>query len=108
MGTELKRLNLGCGPNKMEGHINIDINDKWNPDILCDIQEGLPFSDSSIDEVRAWDILEHIYPDKVIYTVNEIWRVLIPNGNFTSCTPSTDGRGAFQDQMGRQSGFSWG
>jgi hypothetical protein len=29
--------------------------------------------------------------------MNEIWRVLAPNGWFTSSTPSSDGRGAFQD-----------
>ena len=91
------KLNLGCGPVKMEGYINIDINDKWNPEIVCDIEEGFFFEDSSIDEVRAWDFLEHIHSDKVMYVIEEIWRVLKAGGNFTSSTPSTDGRGAFQD-----------
>ena len=45
--------------------------------------------------VRAADFLEHI-PDTV-RLMNEIHRVLVPSGMLFSFTPSTDGRGAFQD-----------
>jgi SAM-dependent methyltransferase len=41
------------------------------------------------------DFLEHV-PDKA-GLFNELYRVLAPNGLLLSLTPSTDGRGAFQD-----------
>lgn len=94
-------LNLGCGYKKLDGYINIDSRTEVNPDIVCDITTGLPYEDSLVDIVRAFDFLEHIPPDNVIDVMNEIWRVLKPDGIFESHTPSTDGRGAFQDPTHR-------
>jgi predicted SAM-dependent methyltransferase len=91
------RLNLGCGYRKLDGYINIDNRKEIEPDACVDIICGLPYSDSSIDEIIASDFLEHIPIGKVIFVMEEIWRVLKPNGIFESLTPSTDGRGAFQD-----------
>lgn len=95
------RLNLGCGQEKIDGYENIDNDPSVKPDVLFDIAEnglGLWLNDS-IDEVRAFDFLEHIPLGKTIYVVDEIWRVLKHGGKFEHFTPSTDGRGAFQDPM---------
>lgn len=94
-------LNLGCGFKKEPGFVNIDNRLEVKPDILCDVAAGLPYSDETIDMIRAFDFLEHIRPDDVIFVMNEIWRVLKPGGVFESFTPSTDGRGAFQDPTHR-------
>jgi GT2 family glycosyltransferase len=94
-------LNLGSGYRKLEGFVNIDNRPETKPDILCDVMEGLPYDDNSIDIVRADDFLEHISMDLVIRVMEEIWRVLRPGGIFESSTPSTDGRGAFQDPTHR-------
>ncbi|MEN6615118.1 MAG: methyltransferase domain-containing protein, partial [Syntrophorhabdus sp.] len=67
------------------------------PDLLCDVLEGLPYPDSTIDMIRADDFLEHIPIGKTVQVITEIWRVLKPGGIFESSTPSTDGRGAFMD-----------
>ena len=45
--------------------------------------------------IRAHDFLEHVV-DKIAL-INEIYRLLAPGGLLLSMTPSTDGRGAFQD-----------
>jgi GT2 family glycosyltransferase len=90
-------LNLGCGYNHLPGFINIDSRAVVNPDLVCDVIGGLPYPDNSVDMVRADDFLEHIPIGKVIPVIEEIWRVLKPGGIFESSTPSTDGRGAFQD-----------
>ncbi len=90
-------LNLGCGYHHMEGFINIDNRAEVKPDLVCDVLEGLPYGDNSVDEVRAFDFLEHIPLGKQVDVITEIWRVLKPGGLFDSFTPSTDGRGAFQD-----------
>ncbi len=95
-GTTIK-LNLGCGLRPMEGFINIDNRSEVNPDLVCDITERLPFDDSSVDAIRAFDVLEHIPLGKTLPVIEEIYRVLKQGGIFESFTPSTDGRGAFQD-----------
>jgi predicted SAM-dependent methyltransferase len=91
------KLNLGCGYNHIQGYVNIDNRPEVHPDLLCDVLEGLPYGDNTVDEVLAQDFLEHIPIGKVIGVMENIWRVLKIDGMFESVTPSTDGRGAFQD-----------
>jgi len=92
------KLNLGCGLRKLEGYINIDNRPEVEPDFVCDLSEGFPWDDNSIDEVRAYDFLEHIRAGQpVVDLIEEIYRVLKPGGIFESFTPSTDSRSAFQD-----------
>jgi len=93
----MKKLNLGCGYRKEQGCINIDNRAEVSPDIVADINDRLPFPSNSIDEVRAVDFLEHVPIGKTIHAVEEIYRVLKNNGTFYHMTPSTEGRGAFQD-----------
>jgi predicted SAM-dependent methyltransferase len=105
----LPMYDLGGGINCAEGYLSVDLR---NADVTCDIRQGLPFKDNSVGCIRASDFLEHIpscYDStcthgqgegELLCTVglmNEIYRVLAPNGWFLSATPSTDGRGAFQD-----------
>lgn len=96
-----KKLNLGCGLRKMTDYVNIDSRKETNPDMLIDVSEGLPFADDSIEEVRAYDFLAHVAPDKTIFVVEEIFRVLKAGGKFEHFTPTTDARGAFQDPTHR-------
>ncbi len=70
----MKKLNLGSGRNKIEGYINIDINPNSNPDIVRDIEKGLPFDDKSIDEIVVIHFLEHV--NDIHFVMCEIWRVL--------------------------------
>ncbi len=88
----LPMLDLGAAHGKPEGYIGLDVRDA---DVVCDLREGIPYPDSSVGVVRAYDILEHL-PDAVAI-MNEIHRVLAPGGWLLASIPSTDGRGAFQD-----------
>ena len=91
-------LNLGCGYRKLDGFINIDNRNEVDPDLFCNVLDGLPYSDNSVDLVRADDFLEHIPIGKTIQVITEIWRVLKPGGIFESSTPDAEhGQGAFQD-----------
>lgn len=103
MDEEKVKINLGCGFKKVPGYINIDNRQECKPDRLLNIaKNGLKgFDDNSVDEVRAYDFLEHVPPDNVFFVMDEIWRVLKPDGRFEHFTPSTDGRGAFQDPTHR-------
>jgi O-antigen biosynthesis protein len=72
--------------------------DQMEDGFICDLTEfPLPWEDNSVGAIRAHDFLEHVPPDKVVALMNEIHRVLVPGGWLLSQTPSTDGRGAFQD-----------
>jgi len=91
------KLNLGSGFRPQPDHINLDIRPEVNPDIVCNIEEGLPFKDNCLDVVMAFDVLEHIHLGKTVEAIEEIYRVLKPEGRLSVFVPSTEGRGAFQD-----------
>jgi SAM-dependent methyltransferase len=64
----------------------------------------LPFNDSSLDGLTAFDVLEHIprqsgysHTNPFIEIMNEIHRVLRPGGLFLAVTPSFPSAAAFQD-----------
>jgi len=91
----LLALDLGAAHNKVEGYQGVDVHAGPEVDMVCDITKGLDLPDSSVGVIRASDFLEHI-PDKIAL-FNELYRLLAPGGMLLSLTPSSDGRGAFQD-----------
>ena len=88
----LHKIDLCGGFNKPKGFLSIDLEDG---DIKADLNKGIPLRDNSCGIVRAYDALEHLHDKKFI--MEEIHRVLAPGGVLLSNTPSTDGRGAWQD-----------
>jgi glycosyltransferase involved in cell wall biosynthesis len=94
-GGKRMKLNLGCCDAAIPGFVNVDIVAGPGVDQVADLSAPWPWSDNSIEYVRAWDIIEHL-PDK-IQTMNEIYRVLAPGGRAEIAVPTTDGTGAFQD-----------
>jgi hypothetical protein len=91
----LVNVDLGCGTHKAEGFIGVDLVDADGVDVIANLNGHFPFPDNSVDFLKAHDIIEHL-PDR-IHTMNEIWRILKPDGIVDISVPSTDGRGAFQD-----------
>lgn len=87
------KLNLGCCDRHLVGYVNVDIAPP--ADHIADLSSKWPWPDSSVDEIFAHDIIEHL-PNH-INTMNEAWRVLKPGGRFDVLVPTTDGRGAWQD-----------
>jgi SAM-dependent methyltransferase len=89
----LIKLDLCGGFNPPEGWTSID---KFNGNITHDLDIApWPLADNSVGVVRAHDALEHL--KNPITTMKEIHRILAPGGMLLSNTPSTEGRGAFQD-----------
>ncbi len=91
----LVRVDLGCGARKAPGFIGVDVFPAPGVDIVADLSTAFPFEDNSVDELRAYDFIEHL-PDR-LRTMNEIWRVCKDGALVDLFVPSTDGRGAFQD-----------
>jgi len=88
----LMKIDLCGGFNKPNGYTSIDM---YNGDIIADLEKGIPLPDNSVGVVRAHDALEHVKDSMLL--MKEIHRVLAKGGMLLSFTPSTDGRGAWQD-----------
>lgn len=70
--VSLLNLDVGCGNRKL-GDINVDIDKKYRPDVVCDIHY-LPFKENVFERVYCYHVLEHygIKPEKAI---SELLRV---------------------------------
>lgn len=56
------RINLGCGPKKLKGYVNVDICPSFATDLVMDSLELLKnLSVNSIDEIRMDAVFEHYY-----------------------------------------------
>ncbi|MFB0523992.1 MAG: methyltransferase domain-containing protein [Phycisphaerae bacterium] len=78
-GPEPVIVELGCGLQKKEGRIGIDVIDLPNVDIVADIEQGLPFlPDDSVDQIHCRSVFEHI--ENFESLMREIVRVLKKEG----------------------------
>ncbi len=64
----------------------IFLKEKTGIEAICASLTELPFKDNSYDLVCAFDVIEHIEDDKL--AVEEIYRVLKPNGNYFLTVPA--------------------
>jgi SAM-dependent methyltransferase len=71
-------VDVGCGNRKMPAAIGIDIVRIPGVDVLGDLDRGLPLRTSSVDELHAYHLLEHV--DDFSASMGEVWRVLKPDG----------------------------
>ncbi len=93
MATPLN-LNLGACDRRIPGFLSVDIAPP--ADVIADLAQAWPWPDSSVDEVVAFDLFEHL-PDR-IHTMNELHRVLKPGARATIEVPNAaKGAGQWQD-----------
>lgn len=96
-GTDIKRLNWGCGSWTEPGWINSDIKDGPGIDISCDIREGLPLDSDSIDYAVSIHSLPEIPYPEIVPALQELRRVLKPEGVLRISLPDLDkGIAAYQ------------
>lgn len=70
------RLNLGCGPNRLPGYVNVDL--YGTPDVRCNLEETpWPWDSDSVEEIRMAHVLEHLgqSPQVFIGVMKELYRV---------------------------------
>ena len=70
------KVDIGCGRNKAPGFVGLDIGAYEGVDIICDVRQGIPLPDKSVDELRAINMLEHLHEVQVL--LDEIVRVCKP------------------------------
>jgi len=56
----LRKLNIGCGYDKREGYVNVDVDPACEPDILVSLSDDGGIPRQYFEEVLAHDVLEHI------------------------------------------------
>jgi SAM-dependent methyltransferase len=94
------RLDIGCGASKTPGTVGIDMLPLPGVDIVHDLEDTpWPLPDSCALSATASHILEHINPHKGVFidVMNEVWRVLKPNGQFAFVVPYAGSHGYYQD-----------
>jgi SAM-dependent methyltransferase len=100
-----KRLDIGCGNNKVPGAIYLDVDPNAHPDILHDLNVfPYPILDRSFDEIVAKHIIEHL--DNPIGFMREIARILKPGGTVYIETPHFSSRVAYSEPQ-HKSFFSY-
>jgi SAM-dependent methyltransferase len=94
MEEDRLKLNLGANDRRFEGFISVDVCEP--ADQIADLTQPWPWPDSSVDEVLAFDVFEHL-PDKR-HTMNELWRVCKPGAIVRIQVPhATEGDGGHCD-----------
>ena len=86
------RLNLCCGDDVRDGYINIDVR-KTKPNVLVlDLEKDLlrPFPDKSVDEILAYDCIEHISWRRIEDLLRDIHRVLKCDGRLYLRVPDLE------------------
>jgi hypothetical protein len=76
------RLNLGCGPNKIEGFLNVDKEVACDPDAIVDLETfPWPFETDSAEAVVLNHTLEHLGETTATYfsILKELYRVCAPD-----------------------------
>lgn len=93
----LLKLDLGCGETPVKGFAGVDL---YSPtaEFRCDLMKfPWPWSDESVAEVTSSHFLEHVPGKLRIKFMDELWRVLIPEGVATFVVPYYSSPRAIQD-----------
>ena len=91
-------LDVGCGGNKQHGFVGMDRRKLDGVDIVHDVIDfPWPIKDDACCTVLLSHLIEHIAPDMHIDLMNEIWRILEPNGLLIISTPYPNSFGWHQD-----------
>ena len=106
------KLDIGCGANKQGADwVGMDMQDLPGVDVVHDLLDfPYPFPDDSVLIAKASHLLEHIPKTQVIersgklqtiyplmMVMNEIWRIMKPDGQFLVSVPHGASHGFIQD-----------
>jgi predicted SAM-dependent methyltransferase len=87
---EIKRLNWGSGTEPPDGWINCDVKEAPGIQISCDIRDGLPLEDDSIDYAASIHAFPELAYPEVEPAMAELRRVLKPGGVLRLALPDME------------------
>jgi len=102
----LKKLNVGCGGQKLPGFVNLDKIDYPHVDIQFDLEkcaswnqmryrDGSAVLDSTFDRMVLSHVIEHIV--NLLPMMEELWRVMKPGGKMAVLCPYGSSDNADED-----------
>ncbi|MBC8500874.1 MAG: class I SAM-dependent methyltransferase [Nanoarchaeota archaeon] len=92
----MNKLHLGCGRNILEEYLNVDVAKLPGVDVVHDLDKfPYPFKKNHFDEVFCKHFLEHV--EDLFAVLEEINRLLKPQGRLKVIAPYFSGQGAFND-----------
>lgn len=95
----MKRLNLGCGRNPIEGWINLDHMPLPGVDVVADLNAcattPLPFDENTVDELLMSHVIEHIA--NTLELMQELHRIAKPNAKLEILVPHGGSDDAWED-----------
>ena len=91
------KLDLGCGTSKQPGFLGVDSRRFPGVDVVADLREPWPWEDGTVEEVHCSHFVEHLTGPERIHFVNELYRVLRPNGSATLIVPNWASARAYGD-----------
>lgn len=92
-----KKINLACGNMKMDGYTGIDILKEGTvADFICNLESyPWPILSDSVEQIFCSHFLEHV--DDLLTFMDEVYRVLKPNGTAVFVCPYYTSVRAWQD-----------
>jgi SAM-dependent methyltransferase len=87
----VRNVNLGCGFDRREGYINVDLHAMHEPDVIADVRHLDLFATGYYDEVVAQDVLEHLPRADAQPALEEWSRILRPGGRLVLRLPNLIG-----------------
>lgn len=85
--TNVTKLHIGAGGNKIQGWLNTDIDPIQSDIYYLDASKKFPIPDQSIDYIYSEHVFEHLTIDQQINMLSESYRILKPNGKIRIATP---------------------
>jgi SAM-dependent methyltransferase len=92
----MKKLDIGCGRNKLEGSVGLDVVALDGVDVVHDLNcFPYPFPENTFDYVRVIHVIEHL--QSIIKTMAEIHRIAKPDAEVDIVTPHHTDSSSWQD-----------
>lgn len=87
---KIKKLQLGTGPNVLDGWCNTDLSHNYKGVYIIDVTKMFPFDDKTVDYILSEHLIEHLSYGEGLHMLSECCRILKPEGKIRIATPDLD------------------
>jgi len=81
------KIDLGGGLRSRRGYVNFDIIEAPTVDVRCDLRNGIPCKDESVEGIITLEFLEHLTKSEAELLLKECYRVLKKGGELIISCP---------------------